>query len=62
MPTQLEYSIRNRPRYFKQKHDMLEAHELKTKMYILERNCYEIDGEQVIKTSTIDSEELLLIQ
>ena len=31
MPTQLEHSIRNRPRYFKQIKDMLEAHELKAK-------------------------------
>ena len=29
--TQLEHSIKNRPRYFKQIKDMLEAHELKAK-------------------------------
>ena len=29
--TQLEHAIKNRPRYFKQIKDMLEAHELKAK-------------------------------
>ena len=62
MSTHLEHSIRNRPAYFKQIKEMLEAHELKAKMYILERNFFKIVGKQVTKTSTIDSEALLLIQ